>query len=163
MSRIDDSNNFEENDNRNANDIATNNNESEGADEISDLMGDLDNPKNNSLSIYSSESDSSDLEDYITVVNRPSSSASSSVHSYNNRKSAASPPNMHSLRERERRFRLKKLLTKLQLTFLNLDGNEAFSTNLNDMTFAELQIKTSKLIKTRSSKQLILGEVNVFF
>lgn len=70
----------------------------------------------------------------------------------NNRKRL--PPNIHSLRERERRFRLKKLLLNLQLTFLDVD-----CTNLNDAELSQTAGKACKLLKTRSSKQAILHEV----
>lgn len=63
-------------------------------------------------------------------------------------------PNIHSLRERERRFRLKKLLVRLQISFLVGTPDE-----LNDEEAVERL--SSKFSPTKSSKQSILAEVSL--
>lgn len=94
----------------------------------------------NSMSCYSSDSDDAD-DAHADTQSKGSS-----------RKTI--PPNIHSLRERERRFRLKKLLLKLQLSFLDVD-----CSNLNDSDLTETALKVNKMFKVRSSKQAILHEV----
>lgn len=121
---------------------------------------------------YSSVDDSDDDDDDDDLMDcggrgaRKSSSSMSSLSlsgsgrgGRNRRSREMIAPNIHSLRERERRSRLKKLLLRLQLTFLNVDC----SYDLNDCDLSETALRANKILRVRSSKQSILHEVKLNF